>query len=404
MIVFFFYFLQISSGAKILDECVFSPNGDLPDPQPLILQSSTNLEVLYPNTHLQKSLWGGIKLYRGEFFDLACPGSTFRDNKKEVVTATCVKDKSVKIGNSNYILKNLNCSKTPEPTARWTEESCGNGDFKYIEIGYEVEGQFLSLIKVCFDNNERIAIYSVHTEDPSIYSYQRSYPRVSFEQGQFYKDAMKNVNSVYSINKQREQISNILGSKSLGNKYIGGTNDGYFLARGHLSAKADFVYGALQTATFFYVNVVPQWQVFNAGNWAALEDSVRTFVSNYEDKVVIYTGTYGVTTLPDSKGVDKELYLYSTSKYNLLPVPKLMWKLLYVENISSGIVFIGVNNPYLTEVTSDYLICEDVCDKISWLTWDQTNIKKGFSYCCEVNDFFKTVTTLPELNVTSILK
>lgn len=386
-------------------ECVISPNGDLPDPQPLILQASSTPEVLYPNTHLAKHLWGGVKLHRGDQFELACPGTTFSDNKNDIVTATCIKNTTVRVGKNNYSLKNLKCTKAPEPIAQWTNTLCAGGYHKYIEIGYEIGKEFLSLLEVCFDDNEKIALYSVHTEDPSIYSYQRSFPRVDFEAGQFYKGVIKNIQSVYSIYKQREQISDILKSTTLGYEYVGGTNNGYFLARGHLSAKADFVYGIQQSATFFYVNVVPQWQVFNAGNWAALEDSVRTFVGSYGEKVTVYTGTHGVATLPDKEGVDKKLYLFTDSNNNnLIPVPKLMWKLLYSESSSAGIVFIGVNNPYLTIVTDDYLICKDVCDQIKWLTWDQTNIKKGYSYCCEVNDFISTVTTLPEMTVTSLLK
>lgn len=44
-----------------------------------------------------------------------------------------------------------------------------------------------------------------------------------------------------------------------------------FLARGHLTAKSDYIFASGQRATFFFTNAAPQWQPFNAGNWNNLE-------------------------------------------------------------------------------------------------------------------------------------
>merc|ERR1712117_373370 len=48
-----------------------------------------------------------------------------------------------------------------------------------------------------------------------------------------------------------------------------------FLARGHLSPDASFVYAFQQLATYYFINVAPQFQSFNAGNWVDLEDKAR---------------------------------------------------------------------------------------------------------------------------------
>lgn len=67
---------------------------------------------------------------------------------------------------------------------------------------------------------------------------------------------------------QRRTIGRILGSDKLASDIISNTTELY-LARGHLTAKADYVFAALQMTTFYYINVAPQWQSFNNGNLLA---------------------------------------------------------------------------------------------------------------------------------------
>lgn len=71
----------------------------------------------------------------------------------------------------------------------------------------------------------------------------------------------------------------------------------------------------------------------------------------------------------------------------------------------NGIAIIGVNNPYLTlaEIERDYLFCKDVSSQINWIKWDRTNIQQGYSYACDVNDFFQVVKHLPDLVVEGLL-
>lgn len=70
---------------------------------------------------------------------------------------------------------------------------------------------------------------------------------------------------------QKKAFNTILGSGGA-DKYISTSS---FLSRGHLAPDADFIYNAGQLATYYHVNVAPQWQVFNAGNWLAVETAVR---------------------------------------------------------------------------------------------------------------------------------
>jgi hypothetical protein len=106
----------------------------------------------------------------------------------------------------------------------------------------------------------------------------------------------------------------------------------------------------------------------------------------------VYTGTYGVAILPNVNGIENESYLYVDSNNNKgIPVTKFYWKAVYDPKSLVGVVFVGINNPYVSKPQGDYLICTDVCSKISWINWDQKNITKGYSYCCEVEDFRSTV-------------
>jgi len=76
---------------------------------------------------------------------------------------------------------------------------------------------------------------------------------------------------------------------------------------------------------------------------------------------------------------------------------------VYDPKSQAGVVFVGINNPYVSDPQGDYLICTDVCSKISWVHWDQKNIEKGYSYCCEADDFRSTVKYLPQFTVSGLL-
>lgn len=57
-------------------------------------------------------------------------------------------------------------------------------------------------------------------------------------------------------------------------------------------AKSDNVHGAAQISTFWYSNAAPQWQVFNAGNWNALENGARKYAAAKKRDFICYTGTF----------------------------------------------------------------------------------------------------------------
>nr|AKB95592.1 DNA/RNA non-specific endonuclease [Laodelphax striatellus] len=380
--------------------CMLLTNQDWGEPQSLILNSNMT-KIVYPETE------DSVLLYPCEDIVLACPGSKFKLTEDEVLHAKCERGTQISAdhGGSPFDFQTASCEKLPRTTAMATGR-CGNdGEMKNIEIGFVVKENFISLIDICFDENLLTANFSLYQASYRIAGRQHGFPRMNFIAGKFYGDV--EIWKLYSRQKQRETLARILGSEDLASTYIK-DDKSYYLARGHLTAKADFVYGAEQMATFYYINVAPQWQIINAGNWAALEDNVRTYIIKNKLEVLIYTIPHGVAVLPDVDGTYQPLYLYFDENNNgLIPVPKLYIKAVVDPVSKTGIAFLTVNNPYVTmeEIQEqNYVICEDICDELDWLTWDPTNIKKGYSYCCNIKDLAKSLDFMPEIDVDDILR
>ena len=88
---------------------------------------------------------------------------------------------------------------------------------------------------------------------------------------------------MYSKKEQLKMIKATLAKTMIDGKPIidtskGGTN---YLAKGHLSPDAGFIYQAEQYATYYFINVAPQFQSFNAGNWKELEEGSREIAARY---------------------------------------------------------------------------------------------------------------------------
>ena len=77
-------------------------------------------------------------------------------------------------------------------------------------------------------------------------------------------------------NENEEDAINIDAHNHLNGKPIidtsGGTN---FFAKGHLAPGAAFIYKLEKAATYYFINVAPQFQSFNGRNWADVEKATR---------------------------------------------------------------------------------------------------------------------------------
>ncbi|XP_034108491.1 uncharacterized protein LOC117570766 [Drosophila albomicans] len=370
--------------------CSVTIRGGMPKPEPVVLE--TDSENIYPFNDV-----GAIEVENGKTLQLWCP-SGFTTHSDNVLTLTCENGTNFKIGGSSYAFKDLACKSWPTFKAVKSGATCNGG--VVIRVGFQITtSRFAEQYSVCFNEEEEVTRYSRHVLSPGSNYYETGVDRITFTTGGFFDG--KNVDKLYTQVTQLETINKDLGGDA--DKYFDSSANVY-LARGHLAAKADFDYAPGQRSSFLFINAAPQWQVFNAGNWARVEDGLRAWVSKNKLNVNCYTGVYGVAKLPNKDGVETPLYLARDANNNgLIPVPALYFRVVIEPSTHKGIVFVGVNNPHLTEeqIKRDYVICNDVSDQVTYINWKTTDIKAGWSYACEVADFLKTVKHLPALTAKS---
>lgn len=184
----------------------------------------------------------------------------------------------------------------------------------------------------------------------------------------------------------------------------GDTKASKFLTRGHLVAKADMIYGSQQRSTFYYVNAVPSWNTINAGNYLIMEQNLRKYATRRNVDLEVWAGALGVLKLEDINGQPTEIYLFTDDNNNVaVPVPNLLFKVAYEPRSKSGIVFLTANNPYLEELTGDYVICPDVSEKIDYMPWKRSRSVSGLSYSCEIDEFRKAFPHLPDFATERLL-
>ena len=89
-----------------------------------------------------------------------------------------------------------------------------------------------------------------------------------------------------------------------------------FFARGHLTPKSDFRSPEGRDLTMINTNIAPQWQEFNAKNWAVLENAVRSYAANKKKTVYVFTGTGNVRSIQNlyihvDFTIPENFYLYN---------------------------------------------------------------------------------------------
>uniref|UniRef100_A0A182IU94 DNA/RNA non-specific endonuclease/pyrophosphatase/phosphodiesterase domain-containing protein n=1 Tax=Anopheles atroparvus TaxID=41427 RepID=A0A182IU94_ANOAO len=377
--------------------CSVRLNGDLPLFQPLFLVPGTD-QFRYPSTDSRT-----LTLDAGETLELACASGFQLYPLKTSITVTCVIDAQFNYDSQMYGFWEFGCIANWRSVARRTAQRCYN-DATIVEIGFDLGNRFPKVLDVCHDEVTFDNHYVVHEFTPANAGFEQGVARPGWIQTGFFPGVT--VNTLYTVNMQRETIATILSSQARADELVQTTNNGIYMARGHIAARADFVYATQQNATFWFLNTAPQWQNFNAGNWERIESSVKTFVASRNIRVRVYGGTYGVQTQADGNGDHHQIFLdFDPNGRTRLRAPKIYYKILHNEAQNSGIVLIGVNNVHISleEIRRDYIFCTDVSSRIGWINWERENIARGYSYACEVNEFNRVTGHLPHLNVAGLL-
>ncbi|XP_053605913.1 uncharacterized protein LOC128672645 [Plodia interpunctella] len=384
-----------------VQRCRLNSRNHFGEPLPVIIKDGKLLEPT--------DRYGNVDLTRGENLTLSCEGSGHLYHPSmnhEEITATITCDTGEYFTNNAWLngsagFTSFRCSYPPPHVSERTNRTCFQ-DNRIYEVGYRIQNEWYPIYESCFDENRLNAIYSKYTQKPYNANYQTRVERPYFiDDNNIYRSV--GVESLFSPKGQKNGVANLVGSRV--NSYFVGDQ---LLSRGHLAAKTDFVYAFGERATFHYVNCAPQWTGFNGGNWNTLEVDLRNHVNYANYYTIIYTGTYGVSSLMNDQY--QRVHLYLTEDYNnnqVVPVPEYFYKVVYEPSTQKGIAFIGINNPYYSvNEAVDMFFCPDLCRgglDLSWLSWHPNNPSEGFTFCCSVPDFRQTVRHLPHFEVTGLL-
>lgn len=393
------YTTQYTPTSPTASTCEINPLGTSRTP---LLINIWNNTIMYP-----QSSNGTITLSSFEVLEFSCPSGNVTANGitfNTTVKATCHNEDFFNISGTTVQWKTVSCSKALTSTVKEASitdipdddlnKICYNDSLKLGLIGFDLDSdRFVRVVSVCFNTTSKIAIYSNHILMSSI---SISVTDSTFKQDDSFYKMGTSVNGIY--NNSQNTINHILGLEGNSTKYI---NNSININRGHLAPRADFYYASLQIAIQRYINVAPQWNIFNAGNWQQAEKDVRMYANDNNINLQIWTGTYGDCMLEN-----KSLYLYEFKNSSIFPVPEVFWKIVYNPLNATGVILVGHNNPYHdTSTLKEKIICTDISGNITWLHWDSGNIEKGYSYACDYNDkkFHNLVQFVPKLSIKGLL-
>ncbi|XP_070507852.1 uncharacterized protein [Chironomus tepperi] len=370
--------------------CTIDINTQTGSPQPVYIRPGTN-QFFHPSNRN-----GQIQMSANQAMELWCSGSWASPaGAQNLITATCVSGQTFQYNGNDINFNDFRCSGWPWWSTRNTGVKCYSGGV-LIDFGYQVDTRWINIYTSCHDLVLETTWYIKHKFTHISDGNQRSVTRPAWTQSDFFTSS--NVNGLYTRNTQRATIATILEDQAAAECFVEADPSDVFLARGHIAAMTDFIFATEQRATFHFLNANPQWQTFNGYNWVSVEISSRKVASDRGIELDVYSGTYGISQLWNSEGIRKNIYLDWPA--GRIPMPQIYYKILIHQDSLSGVVLIGVNNPHLTLddiQTHGYIICPDVSDQINYVTWIRTDLRRGYSYACEVHDFTTVVQHIPEI-------
>uniref|UniRef100_A0A6P7FKA2 Uncharacterized protein LOC114328842 isoform X1 n=1 Tax=Diabrotica virgifera virgifera TaxID=50390 RepID=A0A6P7FKA2_DIAVI len=344
-----------------------------------------------------------INLKRGEHIAFYCPKKNYlKLTNASLEHGRCLTGNSLNIKGNRFDFPNILCKNQVVGELQKTEDTCGNKNGRLFNIGYQITPEdFVTLIKVCYDEYLALPLYAVHTIFGKEIEHATKFAnRTQFSTEGIPRDVAAEVTYRGGRRDQKAKISNLLGGTEFGECYI--NNQSSYLARGHLAPDQDFLFASGQLSTYFYINTCPQWQSINGGNWVRLEAAIRRNAANYQHNFTIITGTHEIMELPN---VNSELTRIFLAPKNRYPVPRFVWKIVVDDETKNGIAFVNINNPFLTKMSENDMLCKNICKDYDWdYQYFNTSIYKGLIYCCDINELRYVVNTIPYIAVRGVLK
>ncbi|XP_045484673.1 uncharacterized protein LOC110994330 isoform X2 [Pieris rapae] len=298
------------------------------------------------------------------------------------VEGQCLKGSHFKIKGRSYDFKNLSCERRLNKIVRNDEVRCGFR--KHLKnINYHFGMTSVRLYEVCVADSEPVYIRHRLNKARANTITLEDTPQL-FENRQY-----------------------------LENKCFSDNNDSGFCFKSRQLLNARDVYpGQAFTTTFSNYNIVPEWR-HERSNWEELEGRVRMVANSAQKSAEVYVYNGVIYTSNLKKHIKRTvtpndnytvIYKNIANQQNIKNTPMFLFKAVHNFNDRTGVAFIQLNNPNVTQEkeAEKYVFCVDICEEIEWLgNGDWKNPKRGYIYCCtikEFNIFFSNVLIIQHTN------
>ncbi|XP_062555014.1 uncharacterized protein LOC134220074 [Armigeres subalbatus] len=370
-------------------QCTVNLRTDLVSPEPVFFRTATQLW----SPDGPSLVWSA-----GETTTISCQTGTLTGFGVSTASLTCQSGTTFTIGGTSVSSSALTCSQRITGQLTSTTTSCGAGAGQLRDIGFlNPSNQLVTYIQSCYNVNTASVIYTRHIIPGRAINHaiQESY-RPSFK----VTGTASHVSPAtsYTTASQSTRLATLLGSQAQADQFI--TTSSY-MSRGHLAPDADGIFRSWQWATYFYVNVAPQWQVVNAGNWLTVEGATRNIAGRLLEDVLVFNGCHDIMTLPHVNGQQVPITLEAGG----IQAPKWYWKIIKSPSTNSGIALITNNDPFRTSMPASEMLCQDVCSTYGWGNSNYGNFARGYTYCCTVAALMSAIPAIPaEAAVANVLR
>lgn len=311
--------------------------------------------------------------------------------------------------NLDVELSALACAKNVVGDYQITFDTCNAGLGKLYLLGFKINGEFVKHIEICFNDERSSVFYSRHFINGFAIQCENGFylfKNISYKFSNF-TDSIKESDrrgflssgiyvkpyDLYTKAKQTEVF------KSLYN--MAPPSDMYYLSRGHLSPDADFIFTSGQFATYFYLNVMPEFQIINQGNWLRVERLARNIAIAAKTNIDVISGGQEVLYYRHNEtNLEYPFYLEPLGKF--IEVPKYIYKILINELQKTAIVLVTVNDPFLKSPPADF--CTNICTQTGIVyPGPLQDLDKGYTICCSLASFKSVAKNIPTLNDYAVM-
>ncbi|XP_055533586.1 uncharacterized protein LOC129723411 [Wyeomyia smithii] len=378
MQIFAQVFVLALTVSAVLGQCTVNIRDNLQSPEPVFFQGTQLWAPVGPAL-----LWNSCETTR-----ISCQSGTLNGFDTANADLTCQSGTTFTIGGTSVDSSSLTCSQRITGQIDITTDSCGNGAGQIRNIGFTTaEGSLVTYIQSCYNVNTASVIYTRHIIPGRAISYAIS---------ESYRPSFKVAGTAghvspatsYTTAQQSIRLATLLGSQEQADQFI--TTSSY-MSRGHLAPDADGIFRSWQWATYFYVNVAPQWQVVNAGNWLVVENAARNIAGRLQEDVLIFNGAHDIMTLPHVNGQAIPITLEAGG----IEAPKWYWKIIKSPSTNSAIALITNNDPFRTSMPAGEMLCADICSSYGWDNANYANFARGYTYCCTVGSLMAAIPAIP---------